>query len=321
MTPDPAIGVAGRQTYVRATGSEKLMNVVATGQRYDPYPTRLGAQEILSQRRDPVVYGGEGPLDAEQLRLYERDGYLMVDNLFSEAVIEECVEELHRLSTLEEISHDPRVILEPGSDEIKSIFEIHTFSNFFNQLVTSPPLVEWARQILDSDVYIHQTRVNKKPAFVGTEWYWHSDFESWHAEDGMPRMRAFSVQVAISENLAVNGPLMIIPGSHNTFVACSGSTPEENYRTSLVRQEAGLPSPDALRTLVGDREITQFLAPPGGAVLFDSNCMHGSVSNMTPHPRTNLFVVFNSVENVLVEPFAASAPRPRHLAAREFTPV
>ena len=44
--------------------------------------------------------------------------------------------------------------------------------------------------------------------------------------------------------------------------------------------------------------------------------MHGSGSNITPYPRSNIFVVFNSVENALVAPFAAPSPRPSYIAAR-----
>lgn len=54
------------------------------------------------------------------------------------------------------------------------------------------------RQILGSEVYIHQSRVNYKPGYGGTGFYWHSDFETWHSEDGMPRMRALSVSIALT---------------------------------------------------------------------------------------------------------------------------
>jgi ectoine hydroxylase len=56
-------------------------------------------------------------------------------------------------------------------------------------------------------------------------------------------------------------------------------------------------------------------------MFFDSNCMHGSANNITPYSRSNIFIVFNSVHNALVEPFAAPAPRPAYIAARDFTPL
>lgn len=54
--------------------------------------------------------------------------------------------------------------------------------------------------------------------------------------------------------------------------------------------------------------------------MFDSNSMHGSGSNITPLPRSNIFIVFNSVDNALVEPFAAARPRAEFVASRDFTP-
>ena len=56
-------------------------------------------------------------------------------------------------------------------------------------------------------------------------------------------------------------------------------------------------------------------------LFFDSNVMHGSAGNITPFPRSNIFLVYNSVENTLEEPFAAASPRPEFLANRDFTPV
>jgi ectoine hydroxylase len=49
--------------------------------------------------------------------------------------------------------------------------------------------------------------------------------------------------------------------------------------------------------------------------------MHGSGNNITPFPRSNIFMVFNSVENALVEPFAAVNPRPTFIASRDFAPL
>jgi ectoine hydroxylase len=60
---------------------------------------------------------------------------------------------------------------------------------------------------------------------------------------------------------------------------------------------------------------------PGPATRFDCNCMHGSNGKIMPFPRPNVFAVFNSVGNVLTGPYAAPAPRPSFIAARDFTPV
>lgn len=50
--------------------------------------------------------------------------------------------------------------------------------------------------------------------------------------------------------------------------------------------------------------------------LFDSNLLHASAGNISPVPRANIFVVFNSVGNTLKSPFCGTVPRPQFLAAR-----
>lgn len=45
--------------------------------------------------------------------------------------------------------------------------------------------------------------------------------------------------------------------------------------------------------------------------------MHGSNSNITPMPRSNIFMVYNSVENKLVQPYSGQQARPNYIANRD----
>jgi len=137
----------------------------------------------------------------------------------------------------------------------------------------------------------------------------------------MPLPRAVSMSIALTQNYPFNGGLMVMPGSQRSFVQCAGETPADHYKASLKEQEIGVPSPADITTLAEKYGIDQFTGPAGSALLFDSNIMHGSGNNITPFPRSNIFVVFNSVENTLVEPYAAPSPRPPFIASREFDPL
>lgn len=198
---------------------------------------------------------------------------------------------------------------------------MHRISELFAQLVRDERVVGRARQILGSDVYVHQSRINVKPGFGASGFYWHSDFETWHAEDGLPNMRTVSVSIALTENHDTNGGLMIMPGSHRTFLGCAGATPKDNYKKSLQMQDSKHPSDEALTAMASEYGIKLFTGKAGSATWFDCNCMHGSGDNITPFPRSNVFIVFNSVENTAVEPFSAPVPRPEFIGARDFTPV
>ncbi|MFE9094947.1 ectoine hydroxylase [Streptomyces sp. NPDC007264] len=289
----------------------------------DPYPSR-GTTEVSVPRQDPVVWGAPGtpgPIALDDLQAYERDGFLAVDELLAEDEVAVYRRELERLVADPAIRADERSIVEPASKEIRSVFEVHRISEVFAGLVRDERVLGRARQILGSDVYVHQSRINVKPGFGASGFYWHSDFETWHAEDGMPAMRAVSVSIALTENHDTNGGLMIMPGSHRTFLGCAGATPEDNYRKSLRMQDAGTPSDEALTAMADRHGIRLFTGRAGSATWFDCNCMHGSGDNITPFPRSNVFLVFNSVENAAVEPFAAPVRRPAFIGARDFTPV
>ncbi|MCW4457215.1 ectoine hydroxylase [Microbacterium sp. MPKO10] len=289
----------------------------------DVYPTRTGGAERVFDREDPTLYGtaDDGPMDAETLSGYDRNGYLAIDELISADEVAALKDELKRLSADESVRRDERTIVEAASDEVRSIFEIHKVSDVFAKIANDPRVVGRAKQLLGSDVYIHQSRVNFKPGFEGKEFMWHSDFETWHAEDGLPRMRTVSISISLTDNYSFNGPLMIMPGSHKKYVSCAGETPEDNYKKSLIMQGAGTPEKETLTEFADTYGIDVLEGTAGGAIMFDCNCMHASNGNVTPFARSNVFIVFNSVENTAVDPFSTSSPRPEFAGARDFTPA
>ena len=291
-----------------------------TQQADDLYPSRREPRPQWMDRKDPVVHArpdDKSPLSEKQLAGFDRDGFIALKNLFDASEIAAMQAELARLRQAPQSVKPETLIAEPGSGALRSIFAIHRQSPLFARLARDARLVDVARYILGDEVYVHQSRLNYKPGFDGKEFYWHSDFETWHVEDGMPHMRALSMSVLLSENSAVNGPLMLIPGSHRTYVTCVGETPEDHYKQSLRKQEYGVPDRESLAKLADlAGRIAVPTGPVGTVVLFDCNTMHGSNGNITPYPRSNAFFVYNAVSNALVEPFGAPSPRPEFIAAR-----
>jgi len=289
----------------------------------DRYRTRVSPTPQMIDRAEPTVWPSPvvGPFAEQALAAHERDGFVQVPGLLTADEVAGFAAELERLAADPAVRGDERCVVEKTSQQVRSIFEVHRLSAMVARLVADERVAGRARQILGSEVYVHQSRVNYKPGFGGAGFYWHSDFETWHAEDGMPLPRAVSCSISLTDNFAYNGSLMIIPGSHRTFVSCVGETPADHYQSSLREQEIGTPDPDSVSALADERGIALLTGDAGSATFFDSNCMHGSGDNITPFPRSNIFVVFNSVENVCQEPFYAPAPRPDFIGARDFTPV
>ncbi len=286
----------------------------------DIYPSRIGGRQFrLIARRDPTLYGtaDDGPLGNEALESYAENGFLLLPGFLQQREIEPHREELDRMQRDEGLLQRTEAVLEPDSGTLRSLFAVHLGHDPLARLCRDPRLVSIARQLLGSDVYIHQSRINYKPGFRGRDFYWHSDFETWHVEDGMPRMRAVSCSISLDPNYEVNGPLMVVPGSHKQFLSCAGQTPEQHYKRSLRRQQLGVPDEEHLAALLEDGGLKTVTGPAGSIVFFECNLMHGSNANITPWPRSNIFIVFNSIENTLVEPYCGLDQRPEFIAHRE----
>lgn len=288
----------------------------------DRYPSRAGRAACLEPRLDPVVYAPGSPrlsacLSSEQVAQYEREGYLILHDVFSNEEVQCFKDELERLRRDASSGGNNEVISEPGSGDIRSIFRVHRISPVFKRLVSDVRLAGIAQGLLDDDVYIHQSRLNYKPGFRGKEFYWHSDFETWHVEDGMPAMRALSMSITLTENTQNNGPLMLMPGSHKSYAVCTGETPANHFKASLKKQEYGVPEDELLAQLASHNGVVSAVAKPGSVIIFDSNTMHGSNSNITPDSRSNAFFVYNAISNRVVQPFCDQPPRPEYIATRE----
>lgn len=284
------------------------------------YHSRAIDHVEIVRRQDPVIYAknlNTPVIDKNSLMEYEKSGFFVIKDLLNKEYIALIMSEAEKLKQIAENHEEIPSFREAATKEIRSIFQVHLLNPLFKALLSHERLVSIAKFILNDDIYIHQSRINYKPGLRGKEFYWHSDFETWHMEDGMPRMRALSVSITLTQNYEFNGPLLLIPGSHHSYVPCKGETPTNHYEQSLVKQQYGVPDDLSLKKLVSESAIVSVPAPPGSAIIFDCNTMHGSNGNITPFPRVNLFFVYNAVSNKLQKPFCGLPPRPEFLATRE----
>ncbi|HEU4712853.1 MAG TPA: phytanoyl-CoA dioxygenase family protein [Pyrinomonadaceae bacterium] len=257
-------------------------------------------------------------LTAQQIDHYHEHGFLVVRNYFSPDEIEIMLDELPHI-----FSQDtPRRILEK-SGAVRTVFASHTDNEVYNTLSRLPRLVEPAKQLLDSDVYIHQFKINAKVALEGEQWEWHQDFLYWHKEDGMPRSRVVTAAVFLQECNEFNGPMLITPGSHR-----EGMIDVEAQRNGNGNEPAWMPTLTADLKYKINKEIlsrvtqkNNIVAVKGGAgfvLFFDGNLFHASSNNLSPRDRISVFVSYNSVENALAE---VVNPRPEFIASRDFKPI
>ena len=283
----------------------------------DPYPTRLHQHpdQPWYKRQEHTVKGRHlpGPLSQSQLDNFEQNGFLFERGFLHSDEVNALSNAMSELLNRNDYRNRSFTITEPDSQEIRSVFAVHFLHRAFQRLARDPRLTDRVKQILGGEHYIHQSRINYKPGFKGKGFNWHSDFETWHAEDGMPAMHAVSASIILTDNHTFNGPLMLIPRSHQHFIPCIGETPDEHHKQSLKKQQIGVPPEDALSAMINRNGIEAPTGPAGSLLLFDCNTLHGSNANMAPDPRSNVFFVFNRQNNACQAPYAAKKPRPSFL--------
>src|SRR5699024_2825462 len=192
------------------------MNTAIDNKIEDNYPTRNDDKTTVIDRPDPVVYGWdlEGPLTREDLQSFDKTGYLSIDQLLTPEELQECRDELERLANDPASKDDEATITEAQSNEVRSIFNVHRTNEIFKKLVYDLRIDLRLVQFMGCQVYVHLCRINYKDGFVSKDFWCDFDYESWHAEDGIPSLRAASISISLTDKYSYNGPLMIMPGSH-----------------------------------------------------------------------------------------------------------
>ncbi len=129
-------------------------------------------------------------ISEKQLKNYHKNGFLILENYLSKAEID--IIKTAAGKRLEEDTYQ-RVLEKSG--DTKSYLGIHKANKVTDCLGRLPRLVEPAKQILESDVYVHQSKLNPKVALQGEQLEWHTDFWYWQREDGMPTPRAVTAGI------------------------------------------------------------------------------------------------------------------------------
>ncbi|MFM1851085.1 MAG: 1-deoxypentalenic acid 11-beta-hydroxylase [Verrucomicrobiota bacterium] len=220
-------------------------------------------------------------LTAEQITAYDRDGYVLVPDLFS-------AEEIAIL-----LSHvnDPRVgghtwaAKDAAGKESKLSLWMDTGDDVFGAVSASPRVVTAVQMLLREEVYHWHSKVMLKEPRVGGAWEWHQDYGYWYG-DGCLYPRMLSCMIALDPATRGNGCLKVIPGSHllgrfdHGRVGGQNGADQERVQAAIAR--------------LGEVYCE---APAGSALFFHGNTFHSSEANLSDHPRRAYICCYNALSN------------------------
>jgi ectoine hydroxylase len=126
----------------------------------------------------------------------------------------------------------------------------------------------------------------------------------------MPEARAMNIAVFLDEVMAINGPLMFIPKSHQQGTLAAG---HDEATTSYPLWTL---DNQTVTRLANDGGIVAPTGKPGTVVMFHGNLVHASPPNITPYPRKIVYLTLCAVSNHITK-----FTRPEWIAHRDFTPI
>jgi ectoine hydroxylase len=244
-------------------------------------------------------------LTPTQISAFSANGYLFIPEVFSRDEVAVLKREAEAIYATER-----KEVWREKTGAPRTAFAAHTFNEAFRILGAHPRLIGPVQQIFGERLYMHQFKVNAKSAFDGEVWQWHQDYGTWLRDDGMPEPRAMNIAVFIDEVMPINGPLMLVPKSHrHGILAASHDLSTTSYPLWTLDNET-------VSRLANEGGIVAPVGRPGGVLMFHGNLVHGSAGNITPFPRTIVYLTLNTVSNYIRTP-----TREDWIAHRDFTPI
>jgi hypothetical protein len=222
-------------------------------------------------------------LTLEHIQAYDRDGYVLVPNVFSPQEIEILLANVTKEGRATKHRFD---LKDANGLASKLSLWSDVSDDVFGAVTTSPRVVNSVRLLLREDVYHWHSKVMLKEPRVGGAWEWHQDYGYWYG-DGVLYPRMISCMIALDPATKSNGCLKVIPGSHllgrfdHGRVGGQAGADQERVRAAIER--------------LGEVYCE---APAGSALFFHGNTFHSSEANLSEKPRRAYICCYNALSNV-----------------------
>lgn len=224
-------------------------------------------------------------LSKEQIKDFQKDGYLIVKNFCSQPELEK----LYSTATGDAFIQENALDLNDGTGKKTKLSLWFTpGNNVFGYLTRSEKMVGAVGQLIASDApvcHFHSKLMQKEPR-VGGAWEWHQDFGYWYKNQFIFPDQLLSVMVALTKANKENGCLQVIKGSHKMGRLNHGFSGEQVGADMVMVN-------NALKSM----ELVYCELEAGDALFFHSNLLHRSEANLSDFPRWSIISCYNAQSN------------------------
>lgn len=216
-----------------------------------------------------------GRLSTDQVRAYEREGYLLVKGVFTRTEMAAMREETHRLAARREaaLGGNPNATWESvrdGTFTIKHCHDVQFYSAAFTRLISDPRLLAPLQSLIGENIQLHHTKMFIKPPEQGSPFPMHQDHPYFPHE----RHTMTAAIIHFDDAPVEKGCVRVYPGTHKLGPIDGASGGDHHLPFEEFPIEGATPCP----------------AEAGDVLIFNYLTVHGSGVNTSQEARTTLLL-------------------------------
>lgn len=222
-------------------------------------------------------------LTQDQVGQFHRDGFAVVPGFLPAGEVAGLLREAEAAAAGHtRARHDAaRMEMEPDQPPdgtaVRRLYEPCSHYPKARALSECEGLLDGVAQLFGPDLLFHYSKLNMKPAEVGSVVEWHQDLSYYP----LTNSDSLAVLLYLDDTDAANGALRILPGAH-------GGAPLEHTRDGFFQGR--------VTEAVDDGQAVLVEGPAGTAIFLHGLAPHASAPNTSARPRRTLILSYRAAD-------------------------
>lgn len=219
-------------------------------------------------------------LDLDEVEDYRREGCLVVESALGSGDLQRLDDAIREVTETAFGSNDraETIELEPESNgdpsRVRRIRDPYDRHPAFRAVAHDARIVDRVESLIGPDIELHHSKLNMKPAQVGSPVDWHQDLAYYpHTNDSV-----LAVLIYIDDASESNGCIQVLPRMHHSYLEHTHSTGE--FAGRVVEPTDAEPRP--------------LPAPAGSAIFLHGLAPHSSLPNRSREDRRTLIFAYRA---------------------------
>jgi ectoine hydroxylase-related dioxygenase (phytanoyl-CoA dioxygenase family) len=214
---------------------------------------------------------------------YRRQGFASVADFVSPDCIAAFRREVDRIASASTASdfNPARVEMEPNRDSsghvIRRIYEPCEHYPLFREYAESAAILDAVQQLIGDNLLLHYSKLNMKPAEVGSVVEWHQDLSYYP----LTNHDSLAVLIYLDDADEANGCLRVLPGRH---------------RAELMDHTASGVFQGCITEPIDETGAVNLAGGAGTAIFLDAMTPHASTQNRSGRQRRTLIISYRAAD-------------------------